>query len=240
MTIISLVKNEGNSELLAWRYPSRQLPNNACLVVGAGETAVLIADRQPAKLYPAGRHTLATRHIPLLGAIMRLPFGGKSPYEDELWFVTAVERCRLRWGTDQPVQLIDDTSGLLLSLRGYGQFGIQIDDLSLFLSTICLNLSQIGERDLYHALKSPMRQAIRDNVAAMMRERGGIAGVEGCLGELSQCVLDSLAPEAARYGVRLTSFCIADLIPEPGDIGTEQLRKLLATRAAERRKPSSD
>lgn len=202
MKLIELCKNEARGELLAWRYPNRQLANWTQLLVAEGETAALLCDRRPASLFAAGRHTLRTGNYPLLSWLVRLPFGGQSPLEAEVWFLPTAP-VMLKWGTDAPVRLRDTATGEWLSLRGYGQLAVRVESPHLFLTSCCRNLSQFGARELMTQLRTPLMQALHD-----------CAYPEQELSQIAAAVAERLRPELASRGLELTGLWLAELAPQ--------------------------
>lgn len=202
MKLIELCKSETKGELLAWRYPNRQLANWTQLVVGEGERAVLFCDRRPAAVLATGRHTLHTGNYPLLSRLVRLPYGGQSPSEAEVWFLPTAP-VMLKWGTDAPVRLHDTATGEWLSLRGYGQLGVRVEDPVLFLTDCCRNLSQFGARELLAQLRAPLMQALHD-----------CACTEQPLSQVAAAVGERLRPELTGRGLVLTGLWLAELAPQ--------------------------
>ena len=76
-------------------------------------------DGKALDLLPPGRHTLSTQNIPLLTALIGIPFGGKSPFTAEVFFVSMREITDLKWGTPQPLVFRDSEFGMI-RLRAFG------------------------------------------------------------------------------------------------------------------------
>lgn len=84
-------------------------------------------------LFSAGRHTLETGNIPLLSKIVNLPFGGRSPFAAEVWYVNRVLSLDVKWGTKDPLQVMDPKFSIAVPVRAYGQLGVQISGSRKFL-----------------------------------------------------------------------------------------------------------
>src|SRR5919109_1360386 len=69
------------------------------LVVRENQAAVFVRDGKALDEFGPGRHTLSTNNIPLLGGLIGAPFGGKSPFTAEVFFVSTREFTGLKWGT---------------------------------------------------------------------------------------------------------------------------------------------
>lgn len=56
--------------------------------------------------YP-GTYTLVTENLPILKSLINLPFGGKTPFSAEIYFINTTVRLDINWGTIDLIQLID-------------------------------------------------------------------------------------------------------------------------------------
>ena len=236
MKLLTCIQNQGARELLAWQHPGRQFAAYSQLVVEAGEAAILLLPDHPPRLFGPGRHTLHTPALPLLDRLVRLPFGGRSPFCAQLWYISTQELLGIKWGTASPVQLMDSRYQLLLPLRGYGQFGVRVEEPLLFFDRLCRNLSNqpADGRWLTDLFRGIITLQVKDAIAGYMTQNGGLEGLGGSLMAVSREVQARLEPQLAAYGLRLLDFCLTDISPMPGDPGVEQLREALARRAVRR------
>ena len=69
---------------------------------------------------------METANIPLLNKVINLPFGGRSPFTAEVWFVNKLYSLDVKWGTPTPIQIQDPKYGVFVPVRANGRFGIQI------------------------------------------------------------------------------------------------------------------
>ena len=112
MAIVEVVKYNGPPDVFAWKYPSEELGTWTQLIVNEAQEALLFKGGQALDLFTSGRHTLMTANIPLLRAFVNLPFGGRSPFTAEVWFVNRVTTLDVKWGTATPIQLQDPKYGV--------------------------------------------------------------------------------------------------------------------------------
>src|ERR671915_2319632 len=73
------------------------------LIVRENQTAVFFRDGKALDVFGPGRHTLSTANIPLLADLISIPFGGKSPFTAEVYFVSMADLIDMKWGTMEPV-----------------------------------------------------------------------------------------------------------------------------------------
>lgn len=236
MKLLTCIQNQGARELLAWQYPGRQFAAYSQLVVEDGEAAILLLPDHPPRLFAPGRHTLRTSVLPLLDSLVRLPFGGHSPFTAQLWFISVRELLGIKWGTATPVQLMDSCYQMLLTLRGYGQFGIRVEDPLLFFDRLCRNMSNqpADGRWFTELFRGVITLQVKDAIAGYMARQGGLEGLGGSLMAVSREVQARLEPQFEAYGLRLLDFCLTDISPVPGDKSVEQLREALTRRAVRR------
>jgi hypothetical protein len=99
MAVVDFVKWNGNPSILAWKFPSEDLSTWTQLIVNETQEAYVVKEGVYQGPFGAGRHTLSTENIPLLRELMKLPFGGNSPFTAEVWFVNKAIPLDLKWGT---------------------------------------------------------------------------------------------------------------------------------------------
>jgi hypothetical protein len=87
MALIDVIEFDGKPDEFVWKYPNDELGTWTQLVVHQTQEAVLFKDGRALDLFGPGRHTLSTANIPMLNKLINLPFGGKSPFKAEVWFI---------------------------------------------------------------------------------------------------------------------------------------------------------
>ena len=132
MAIIEVLKYNGGPDVFAWKYPSEELGTWTQLIVNESQEAVLVKEGQILDIFGSGRHTLETANIPLLNKIVNLPFGGRSPFTAEVWYINKAFNLDIKWGTPTPIQIQDPKYGIFVPVRSNGIFGIHIVDSAAF------------------------------------------------------------------------------------------------------------
>ena len=148
MAIVEVVKYDGSPDVLVWKYPSQELGTWTQLIVNESQEAVLYKGGKIFDIFQSGRHTLSTENIPLLNKIVNLPFGGRSPFTAEVWFVNKLYSLNVKWGTPTPIQVQDPKYGVFVPVRANGQFGIQIKDAEKFLVKLVGTASVFDRQNL--------------------------------------------------------------------------------------------
>ena len=133
MAIVDVVKYNGGPDVLAWKYPSEELGTWTQLIVNESQEAILFKGGKALDVFESGRHTLSTANIPVLNKIVNLPFGGRSPFTAEVWYINKLFSLDIKWGTATPIQIQDPKYGVFVPIRSNGMFGVQIEDSKKFL-----------------------------------------------------------------------------------------------------------
>ena len=97
------------------------------LIVQDSQAAIFYRDGKALDLFQAGRHTLTTENIPLLTKLISLPFGGTSPFQSQIYFISLKKFIDLKWGTKSPINF-KDTELTYVQLRASGKFSVRIKD----------------------------------------------------------------------------------------------------------------
>ena len=103
MEIMDVIKYNGRPDVFAWKYPGEELGTWSQLVVNQSQEAVLVKGGSVADVFGPGTHTLDTKNIPILNKIINLPFGGKSPFKAEVWYINKGYYLDIKWGTPTPI-----------------------------------------------------------------------------------------------------------------------------------------
>ena len=128
MAIVEVVKYNMGSDVFAWKYPNSELGTWTQVIVNESQEAVLVKNGQICDILQAGRHTLTTNNIPILRGLVNIPFGGKSPFAAEIWFINKAFSLDIKWGTSTPIQIRDPKYSIFIPDRAFGQFGVKVEN----------------------------------------------------------------------------------------------------------------
>lgn len=232
MPVIDLVKWNGNPNILAWKFPgSDQLSTWTQLIVNETQEAYLVKEGVYQGPFGAGRHTLSTENIPLLTALIGIPFGGKSPFTAEVWYINRATNLDIRWGTPDAIQLQDPKYQLMVPVRAFGQYGVRITDAKKFLLKLVGTLPGFDVETLSNYFKGVFTTKIKSNIAhAIIKNGVSVLEISTELEILSAMLKDSLAPEMHEYGLELVQFNIHSINLPEDDPAVKTLKGALAKR----------
>ncbi|MDR1051171.1 MAG: SPFH domain-containing protein [Deltaproteobacteria bacterium] len=232
MAIIDVVKYSGPNSVFAWKFPNEELATWSQLVVNESQEAVFFKGGQALDVLGPGRHTLETANIPLLSALFKLPFGGRSPFAAEVWFVNKTNSLDIKWGTPSPIQLQDPKFGIMVPVRTFGQFGIRIDNSSKFLIKLVGTVPVFDQETLTRYFKGLYLNKVKDSLAGyLVHKKIGVLEINAYLEELADHVKDRVKPVMAEYGIELVNFYINDVSVPENDPAVVQLKAALAKKA---------
>lgn len=102
MALIDRIKYDGNTNGSPWllhKYPGEEFVLGSQLIVNQGQEALFFKGGEALDLFGAGAHTLQTGNLPLLKKLVNLPFGGKTPFSAEIYYVNKTSRLDMNWDT---------------------------------------------------------------------------------------------------------------------------------------------
>lgn len=232
MAVVEVVKYNGDPDILVWKYPSEELGTWTQLIVNESQEAILFKGGQALDLFTSGRHTLETANIPLLNKIINLPFGGRSPFKAEVWYINKVHSLDIKWGTPTPIQLQDPKYKIFIPLRSYGQFGIQIEDSRKFLIKLVGTLSVFNKENIIKYFRGFYLTKVKDAISSyLVHKQVSILEINAYLVELSQYLKEEMVPTLEEYGVKLVNFYVNDINVPEEDSAVIKLKEALAKRA---------
>lgn len=232
MAVIQVVKYNGAPNIFAWKYPSEELGTWTQLIVNESQEAVLFKGGKALDIFTSGRYTLDTKNIPLLNHIVNIPFGGRSPFTAEVWYVNKLFKLDIKWGTASALQIQDPKYGVFLPLRSNGMFGIQIGDSKKFLVKLVGTMPGFDERSVVRYFRGLYITKVKDAISSYVIKKGiSVLEINAYLDELSSFMKKQIEPEMTEYGIKLINFYVNEIsIPEE-DSAVSKLKEALAKKA---------
>jgi membrane protease subunit (stomatin/prohibitin family) len=216
MAIIDFVKWDGANNELAWKFPSEELSTWTQLIVNESQEAYLLRGGVFEGPFGPGRHTLSTENIPLVRKLFGLPFGGKSPFTAEIWYINKVANLNLFWGTPDPIQVIDPKYKILLPVRSHGQYAISIDNSKKFLKKLVGTVKTFNSDTLTEYFRGDLITRIKNEIAnVIIKNEVSPLEIANNLSLISSQVFGALKGDFEVYGVKLEQFNINSInVPE--------------------------
>lgn len=212
MPLLDLVEYlDPTGNVLAARVPpdgSGELRFGSQCVVREGQLAFFARDGRFLDMLIPGRHTLASANIPLLVDLIKIPFGSKSPFRADVYYVSLHQHTDLRWGTPQPIPMRDSQFGMV-RIRAFGTYIIQVAEPRKLLTAVVGTRGRFTVQDVEEQLRSSIIARVADVIAEWMRERKlSVIDLATEYDELSEAAHAALKPDFANLGLELTRFYI--------------------------------
>ncbi|MCL2659563.1 MAG: SPFH domain-containing protein [Acidobacteriaceae bacterium] len=232
MAVVDVVKYDGGPDVFAWKYRSDELGTWTQLIVNESQEAVLYKGGQALDVFAAGRHTLSTANIPFLSKFVNLPFGGRSPFKAEVWYVNKAHSLDIKWGTPTPIQLQDPKYRVFVPVRSYGQFGIQIGDSKKFLTKLVGTLPVLDKTNILNFFRGLYLTTVKDSISTyLVKKNVSALEINAYLVELSDHLKEKITPTLNEYGINLLNFFVNDVSVPEDDPAVKKLKDALAKRA---------
>ena len=199
--IVSKIPQEGSDE---FRLGSQ-------LIVQESQTAIFFRDGQALDGFESGRHTLSTQNLPLLGKIIGLPFGGKSPFRCYVYFIATKTFTNLGWGTQSPV-MFRDTDFRMISLRAHGVFSIRIVKPRVFLNTLVGTMGKEYTYSVEEFFRSIIVSRLNEVLGSVMKS---ILDLPMQYNTIALKTKEAVFTDFDQYGVQLVDLIIQAITPPP-------------------------
>lgn len=232
MAIIDVVKCEMVDGQFCQKFPSDNLRIGSQLVVYPTQTAFFVKGGSICDSFTSGTYTISSENIPVLGALINLPFGGESPFKAEVWFVNQISKLDLPWGTPQPIQIEDPKYNIIVPVRAHGQYGLRVSEPRLFLESLIGNMSSFTTDQISQYFKGKIISALNNIIAQQIIEnKVSVLDINTQLLSLSESSEVLLNKVLSKYGISIVDFAIMSInVPEddPSVIKLKEAKALVA------------
>ncbi len=213
MAIAEVIKYEGPSDALVWKYPLEDFNATSKLIVDPTFEALLVVNGNDADLFLPGERTLSLPNIPIARKLIEIPTGGQSPFNCKVFFINKVHQMNLRWGLINQFTLEDPIYDILLHVSANGSINLSVKDSRKFILK-CVGLGdQFKSEELISQpggkFSSQISMVVQDCLSKVMI-KGQISYfvITQELAALSGIVKEMLEPFFDEYGLQIEFFNI--------------------------------
>jgi membrane protease subunit (stomatin/prohibitin family) len=222
MDVIQYQDPTGNTMVSRWPSSGTSaIRFGSQLIVEESQQAVFFRDGKALDTFGPGRHTLQTQNVPILASVFGIPFGGQSPFQAAVFFVSTKTFTDLKWGTKEPVTFRDKDLAMV-RLRAFGKFAVRINNAQVFVNTV------VGSRGLYTS--DGVEEYFRDFIVARLNDVLGenltsIFDLPRLYDELAMALKSRVADDFGKYGIELVDLFLGAITPP------EEVQKLIDERS---------
>jgi len=222
-----------DKQWLVYKFPGEDFVLGGQLIVNAAQEAAFYYTGEVLDIFGPGRHTLTKGNLPILQSFVNIPFGFKTPFTAEVYFINKISKLDMKWGTSTPFQVQDPKFGLIIDVRAFGQFGIKIKDAKKFLKEIIGVLSNndlVDHRIVTKYFKGLLTAKIKDIIANLIINNNlSIFDISGSLDSISATCKDKISSEFDRFGLEVINLFIESINIPPNDVA--KLKSILEKKA---------
>lgn len=232
MAIVEVVKYNGKPNVMAWKFPNEEIGTWTQVIVNESQEVVFVKEGKALDVLGAGRHTLETMNIPLISKFINLPFGGRSPFTAEIWYINKVLALDVKWGTAPAIQLQDPKYHVFVPVTAFGQFGIQVSDSKKFLTKLVGTLPNFEHDTLVKYFRGLLVSNVKNVISSyLVKKNISILEINAYISEISEELEKLIKPELDKYGIELANFYVTSIEAPEDDSAVIKLKEALSRRA---------
>ena len=225
--IADIIKYEGDNSTFIWKHPCEDFNYLTQLIVHESQEAIFFMNGQALDMFGAGRYTLETQNIPLIGKVLNKATDDKTPFHCEVYFINKTEQMNIKWGTDSRVQYIEPTYGFPLSIGASGEMSLRAEDSRKLLLKLVGTESYLGQQQLTNYFRSFLMTRVKTYIAQVMKTNSiNIFEIDENLAMFSNSIKNLLLGDFADYGVSLERFFVTNVVKPDGERQYEKFKEL--------------
>ena len=225
--IADIIKYEGDNSTFIWKHPCEDFNSLTQLIVHESQEAIFFMNGQALDMFGAGRYTLETQNIPLIGKVLNRATDDKTPFHCEVYFINKTEQMNIKWGTDSRVQYIEPTYGFPLSIGASGEMSLRAEDSRKLLLKLVGTERYLGQQQLVNYFRSFLMTRVKTYIAQVMKTNNiNIFEIDENLAMFSNAIKNLLAGDFADYGVSLERFFVTNVVKPDGERQYEKFKEL--------------
>ncbi|HEY8021814.1 MAG TPA: SPFH domain-containing protein [Thermoanaerobaculia bacterium] len=179
------------------------------LIVEESQQAVFLRDGKALDTFGPGRHTLATQNVPLIASLFGIPFGGTSPFQAAVIFVSTKTFLDLKWGTKEPV-IYRDRELAMVRLRAFGKFAVRVVNSQLFVNTVAGTMSSYTTESVASYFRDVIVARLTDLLGENLQT---IFDLPKVYDELAMGLKSRVHDDFAKYGIELVDLFLGAITP---------------------------
>lgn len=225
--IADVIKYEGDNTTFVWKHPCEDFNSLTQLIVHETQEAIFFLNGQALDMFGAGRYTLETQNIPLIGKTLNRSVGDTSPFHCEVYFINKTEQMAIKWGTDSKVQYVEPTYGFPISIGASGDMSLKISDSRKLLVKLVGTENILSQSKLLSYFRSILIARVKTYIAQVMKSSAiNIFEIDQNLTLFSDSIKLLIGPDFSDYGIAVEKFFVTTIVKPDGEIQYEKFKEL--------------
>ena len=233
--IAEIIKYEGDNSTFIWKHPCEDFNSMTQLIVHESQEAIFFMNGQALDLFGAGRHTLETQNIPLLGRLLNRVTGGDSPFHCEVYFINKTVQMAVKWGTDSKVRFLDPNLGIPLEIGACGEMNLAVSDSRKLLLKLVGTMNGIAWGDsgagftksIQNCFRPLISTAVKSHLSNAIKSNNiNILEIDERLEQLSEIMRQSILCGFEEYGLTIPQFYITNIALPENDPNFRRMKEL--------------
>ena len=204
---IEWTDNSKNTVLYKYPMDGRHIQFGSKLTVRESQVAIFMNKGKIADVFGPGMHTLKASNLPILTQLLALPFGFKSPFYADVFFINTKQFTNQKWGTVRPISMRDKDFGTV-RIKGFGSYAFKVTNPETFLKELSGTNSSFLSEDVEDFLRSHIVSCVSDTIA---EAKVSALDLSANLTEFSTLALQNAQADFESLGLRLTKLIIENL-----------------------------
>ena len=209
---------------IVYKYPmdGRKIFYGSKLTVRESQAAIFLNKGEIADIFEPGMYSLKTSTLPILSDLLGWPYGFKSPFMADVFFVNTKQFTNQKWGTTNPITMRDKDFGTI-RIRAYGTYAFKVVNPGTFLKELFGTNSSFTTEDISNYLRSMLVAGISDTIA---ESKIGALDLASNLMEFNKMAINNIQSSFEKLGLSVTN-CVIENISFP-----EAVEKAIDTRSS--------
>ncbi|MBR2835571.1 MAG: SPFH domain-containing protein [Coriobacteriales bacterium] len=213
MTIVNIIKYEGDNRTFAWKHLCEGFDTRPQLVVCGLQKAAYFYNGQVHEPFGSGRYALELLSILLTSNLINIPSDGKSPFQAEFYFVNLVKQMGITRGTNLKVQYMDPEFGSPLTIGVSGEMTLVNRNAIKHLIYISGTETIFSQDRLISYSKVFLRTPIKTIITqVIVKNRFSILKMDAQFGSSLAAIKQSISHDFVDYGFKLSQFLMTNII----------------------------
>ena len=216
--VAQIIKYEGDNSTFIWKHPCEDFNTQTQIIVHESQQAVFYMNGQILDTFEAGRHTLETQNIPLIGKFFNKVFDNQTPFHCEVYFINKTEQMAVKWGTDSKIEYVEPTYNFPIQIGASGEMTLRVKDGKKLLVKVVGTEKGLTQTGLVQKFRAFLMTRFKTYLSTYIRENKiNIFQIDEKLTEISADMQNLLVPDFDEYGVSLIHFFVTTVVKPEDD-----------------------